>query len=296
MDLRSKPMQWTAGGHAFPIQERVLVMGVLNVTPDSFSDGGRYGSVDAALARAEAIVDEGADVLDIGGESSRPRAWPVALEEELARVLPVVATLARRIRIPISIDTTKADVARRSLDLGAVIINDISALRGDAEMAAVVARAGAGLILMHMQGTPATMQEQPTYADVVEEVLEFLRDRVETAVNAGIGVERIAVDPGIGFGKTVDQNLALLRGLAAFGELGRPIVIGPSRKAFVGKVLNRSVSAREWGTAAAVAAGVLLGAHVVRVHSVGEMKDVVRVSRAIREAAREPQAIPAGES
>jgi dihydropteroate synthase len=296
MDLRSKPMQWTAGEHAFPIQERVLVMGVLNVTPDSFSDGGRYGGVDAALARAEAIVDEGADVLDIGGESSRPRARPVALEEELARVLPVVAALARRIRIPISIDTTKADVARRSLDLGAAIINDISALRGDAEMAAVVARAGAGLIVMHMQGTPATMQEQPAYADVVEEVLEFLRDRVETAVNAGIGVERIAVDPGIGFGKTVDQNLALLRGLAAFGELGRPIVIGPSRKAFVGKVLNRSVSAREWGTAAAVAAGVLLGAHVVRVHSVGEMKDVVRMSRAIREAAREPQAIPAGES
>lgn len=294
MGLRSKTVHWTAGAHTLPIQERVLVMGVLNVTPDSFSDGGRYGTIDAVLARAEAIVAEGADILDIGGESSRPGARSVALEEELARVLPVVAALAGRIHIPISIDTNKAEVARRSLDLGAAIINDISALRSDAEMAGVVARAGAGLILMHMQGTPATMQMQPIYADVVEEVLEFLLDRVETAVAAGIGVERIAVDPGIGFGKTVDQNLALLRGLSAFVELGRPIVIGPSRKGFVGEVLDRSVSSREWGTAAAVAAGVLSGAHVVRVHSVGEMRDVVRMSCAIREAGRESRSIPTG--
>jgi dihydropteroate synthase len=289
-------MNWLAGDHVLQVEERVLVMGVLNVTPDSFSDGGHYGTVDAALARAEAIVAEGADILDIGGESSRPGAQPVALEEELSRVLPVVATLARRIRIPISIDTTKAEVARRTLDLGAAIINDVSALRGDAEMADVVARAGAGLILMHMQGTPATMQKQPAYADVVEEVLEFLLDRVKTAEAAGIKVERLAVDPGIGFGKSVDQNLALLKGLSVFNELGRPIVIGPSRKAFVGKVLDRSVSAREWGTAAAVAVAVLMGAHVVRVHSVREMKEVVQMSCAIRDAACEPRGIPAGNS
>jgi dihydropteroate synthase len=242
------------------------------------------------------MVDEGADVLDLGGESSRPGAPAITLQEELARVLPVVAALARRVRIPISIDTTKAEVARRSLDLGAAIINDISALRGDVEMAGVVARARAGLILMHMQGAPPTMQEQPIYVDVVEEVVEFLRDRIEIARAAGIGVERIAVDPGLGFGKTVDHNLVLLGSLSAFGELGRPIVIGPSRKAFVGKVLDRSVSAREWGTAATVAAGVLSGAHVVRVHAVGEMRDVVRMSRAIRDAAREPRAILSGEA
>lgn len=294
MSVGSKPMQWMVGEHTLPIHDRVLIMGVLNVTPDSFSDGGRYRSVETAVARAEMIVAEGADLLDIGGESSRPGARPVLLDEELARVLPVVAALAKRIRIPISIDTTKAEVARRVLDLGATIVNDITALRGDVEMAGVVAQARAGLILMHMQGTPAIMQEQPSYVDVLEEVLEFLSDRIKAAVTAGIDIERIAVDPGIGFGKTVEQNLALLSRLSAFSQLERPIVIGPSKKAFVGKVLDRAVSSREWGTAAAVAAGVLSGAHIVRVHSVGEMGDVARMSRAIREAAQGSGAIAAG--
>jgi len=284
MDLQPKLMTWTAKAHTFPIRERVLIMGVLNVTPDSFSDGGRYHGVEAAVARAEAIEAEGADLLDIGGESSRPGARPVSLEEELARVLPVVSALAGRVRIPVSVDTTKAEVAARALDAGAAVINDISALRGDPGMADVVARSRAGLILMHMQETPATMQDHPAYAAVVEEVVDFLHARVDAAVAAGIDRERIAVDPGLGFGKTGEQSLALLGGLSAFRALGCPIVIGPSRKSFVGAVLERPVHEREWGTAAAVTAGVLAGAHVVRVHSVAQMKDVVRMAQAIRTA------------
>jgi len=288
MTLPAKLMRWTAREHVLPIQERVLIMGVLNVTPDSFSDGGRYPDVDAAVARAEAIEADGADLLDIGGESSRPGAQPVSLEEELARVLPVVLALAGRVRIPISVDTTKAEVARRALDAGATIINDISALRGDPGMADVVARSRAGLILMHMQGTPATMQDHPAHAAAGEEIMDFLQSRVDAAVAAGIDRERIAVDPGIGFGKTGEQSLALMGGLAAFLALGRPIVIGPSRKSFVGAVLERPVHEREWGTAAAVAVGVLQGAHVVRVHSVAQMRDVARVAQAIREATAVP--------
>jgi len=284
MDLRAKLMQWTAREYVLPIQERVLIMGVLNVTPDSFSDGGHYQGVDAAVARAEAIEAEGADLLDIGGESSRPGARPVSLEEELARVLPVVSALAGRVRIPISVDTTKAEVARQVLDAGAAVINDISALRGDPAMADVVARSRAGLILMHMQGTPATMQDHPAYAALVEEIGDFLHARVEAAVAAGIDRDRIAVDPGLGFGKTGEQSLALMGSLSVFRALGRPIVIGPSRKSFVGAVLERPVHEREWGTAAAVAAGVLQGAHVVRVHSVAQKKDVARMAHAIREA------------
>ena len=260
----------------------VLVMGVLNVTPDSFSDGGRYETAEKAVARARAMADEGADLVDIGGESSRPGAQPVTLEEELGRVIPIVTRLAGQVSIPISVDTTKAEVARRCLDLGAAIINDTSALSHDVRMAEIVAQSGAGLILMHMQGVPATMQEKPFYTHVVEEVYEFLRRSIETAVAAGIHPERIAVDPGIGFGKRVEDNLMLLAKLASFDRLGHPIVVGPSRKAFLGSLLNRPVGEREWGTAAAIACAVMNGAHVVRVHAVTEMRDVVRVSQAIR--------------
>jgi len=288
MDLSETPTRWKTREHTLPVQERVLIMGVLNVTPDSFSDGGRYLGVEAAVARAEEIEAEGADLLDLGGESSRPGSQPVPLDVELARVLPVLAALAGRIRIPISVDTTKAEVARRALGAGAAIINDISALRNDPDMADVVAKARAGLILMHMQGTPATMQDHPAYSAVVEEVCDFLRSRVEAAVAAGIEVERIAVDPGFGFGKTSDHNLALLGGLPALRVLDRPIVIGPSRKSFVGGALGRPVEEREWGTAAAVAVGVFQGAHVVRVHSVVHMKDVARVARTLRDAVQEP--------
>ena len=232
------PTRWRTRAHTFPLQERVLIMGVLNVTPDSFSDGGRYLGVEVAVARAVEIEAEGADLLDLGGESSRPGSQPVPLDVELARVLPVLAALAGRVRIPISVDTTKAEVARRALDAGAAIINDVSALRNDPDMADVVAKAQAGLVLMHMQGTPATMQHHPAYTAVVEEVCDFLRLRVEAAVAAGIEVERIAVDPGFGFGKTSDHNLALLGGLQTLRVLDRPIVIGPSRKSFVGGILG----------------------------------------------------------
>jgi dihydropteroate synthase len=285
LDLGSpQPITWKVREHTLPVEDRVLVMGVLNLTPDSFSDGGRYQGLDAAVARAEAIEAEGADVLDIGGESSRPGSRPVSLEEELARVIPVVTVLAQRIKIPISIDTAKAEVARGCLDLGAALINDVTALRGDPAMAGVVARAGAGLILMHMQETPETMQDHPTYGDVVQEIGEFLQARVEAAEAAGIARERIAVDPGLGFGKTLEHNLTILQGLSALAALGRPIVIGPSRKGFVGVLLDRPVLEREWGTAAAVTAGVLQGAHVVRVHSVAAMEEVARVAWAVRAA------------
>ena len=288
MDLSATPTRWRAREHTLPFQERVLIMGVLNVTPDSFSDGGRYLSVEAAVARAEEIEAQGADLLDLGGESSRPGSQPVPLDVELTRVLPVLAALAGRVRIPISVDTAKAEVARRALDAGAAIINDISALRSDPDMAGVVAKAQAGLILMHMQGTPATMQGHPAYRAVVEEVCDFLRLRLEAAMAAGIEGERIAVDPGFGFGKTSDHNLALLGGLPALRGLDRPIVIGPSRKSFVGAILGRPVEEREWGTAAAVAVGVFQGAHVVRAHSVAQMRDVTRVAQALRDAGRAP--------
>src|SRR2546430_3575325 len=283
MHRSATPMSWKAGGYPPPLQDRVLIRGVLNVTPDSFSDGGRYLGVEAAVARAEQIEAEGADLLALGGESSRPGSQPVPLDVELARVLRVLAALAGRMRIPISVDTTKAEVARRALDAGAAIINDISALRHDPEMADAVAKAQAGLILMHMQGTPATMQDHPAYAAVVEEVCDFLRSRVAAAVAAGIEVERIAVDPGFGFGRTSDHNLALLGGLPALRVLDRPIVIGPSRKSFVGGILGRPAEEREWGTAAAVAVGVFQGAQVVRVHSIAQMKDVARVAQALRD-------------
>ena len=276
--------RWLAREHALPLGERVLLMAVLNVTPDSFSDGGRFSDPDRAVAEALKMIEEGTDILDIGGESSRPGAQPISLDEELERVVPIVAKLAGRVRVPISVDTTKAEVARRCLDLGASIINDISALRHDPEMAEVVRQYGAGLVLMHMQGEPATMQLNPSYTDVIDDVYDFLRSRIEAAIAWGIDRERIAVDPGIGFGKRLEDNLALLGQLTSLAGLGRPIVIGPSRKGFLGALLDRPVLEREWGTAAAVAAVVLNGAHVVRVHAVAQMRDVVRVSQAIRAA------------
>jgi dihydropteroate synthase len=279
-----QPERWLAREHALSVGEDVLLMAVLNVTPDSFSDGGRFQDHDHAVDRALEMVDEGAHILDIGGESSRPGSHPVSLEEELQRVVPIVAKLVGRVPVPISVDTTKGEVARQCLDLGAAIINDISALRQDPAMAAVVKESRAGLILMHMRGEPATMQLSPSYTDVIDDVYDFLRSRIEAAVGWGIDRERIAVDPGIGFGKRLQDNLAVLGQLSSLAGLGRPIVIGPSRKGFLGALLDRPVLEREWGTGAAVAAAVLNGAHVVRVHAVSEMKDVVRVSQAIRAA------------
>jgi len=256
-------------------------MGILNVTPDSFSDGGRYVDADAACAHAMAMIEQGADLLDIGAESSKPGAVAIDEEEERRRLLPIVRELCRRTTMPLSIDTTKAAIAEEALDAGAALINDISALRFDPRMASVVARSGAGVILMHMQGTPATMQRTASYTYVVEDVRAFLAARLEVAQQAGIPRDRILLDPGIGFGKNCEHNVTLLNHLDAFQTLGRPIVVGVSRKAFLGKILGRTIDERLMGTAGAVAVAIMKGARVVRVHDVAPIRDVVKIVEAI---------------
>ncbi|MEW6544165.1 MAG: dihydropteroate synthase [Nitrospirota bacterium] len=257
-------------------------MGILNVTPDSFSDGGLYQDPAAAVERACAMVEEGADLVDIGAESSRPGSDPIGEDEEIRRLLPVVREVCRRISVPVSIDTTKSRVAQLALDAGVSIINDISALRFDPRMGPVVAESGAGLVLMHMQGTPKTMQRAPEYADVVGEVRTFLLDRTKAAQQAGVEPEQILLDPGIGFGKNREHNLALLARLDDLVSVGRPILVGVSRKAFIGQVLNRPIEERLMGTAAAAAVAIVRGAKVVRVHDVRQMRDVVTMVEAIR--------------
>ncbi len=272
------------------MRERTAVMGILNVTPDSFSDGGRYPDVVSAVARGVEMVRQGADIVDVGGESTRPGAAAVSAVEELERVIPVVRELRRRIAAPISIDTTKEEVARGALDAGADLVNDISALRFDPAMVRLVARENVPVVLMHMQGRPRTMQLAPRYRDVVGEVTAFLRERVAFAVDNGVAAERIVVDPGIGFGKGLDHNLALLRHLGALGELGRPVLVGLSRKSFLGRLLEPGATAdagtpgRLEGSLAGTAAAVLAGAHMVRVHDVLETCRAVRVADAIRGA------------
>lgn len=256
-------------------------MGVLNVTPDSFSDGGKFHDIDDAIAHGAAMVEAGADIIDIGGESTRPEASPVCADEELRRVLPVILALSKHV---ISIDTTKALVAEAALATGAQIVNDISALRADPRMVKVVQGAGAGLVLMHMQGTPETMQQNPKYTDVVAEVGEFLAERIRFARSQGVKKSQIAVDPGIGFGKTVNHNLQLLAKIESFQALGCPILAGTSRKSFIGKQLGREPHERIWGTAATVAWAVAHGVGIVRVHDVAEMRDVVRMVEAIQAA------------
>ena len=269
------------GGTTLPLQERVHVMGVVNVTPDSFSDGGHYLQSEAAIRQAMVLVEQGADILDVGAESSRPGAEPVEEAEELRRLLPVVRELAKRTSVPISVDTTKAAVAERALDLGASLINDISALQFDPRMAQVVARSGAGVVLMHMQGTPKTMQQRPFYANVVDEVHAFLSDRLYAATQAGIQREMILIDPGIGFGKNIEHNLKLLAHLEKFLPLGRPILAGVSRKGFIGTILDRPVDGRLMGTAAAVAVAIMKGVRMVRVHDVAPILDVIKMVEAI---------------
>ena len=256
-------------------------MGILNVTPDSFSDGGRYLDPEAACDRALEMEGEGADIVDIGAESSRPGADPVSAAEELRRLMPVLEKVCHRLRIPISVDTTKTEVARRALDVGAAVINDISALRFDPAMSRLIAESGAGLVLMHMQGWPKSMQRNPSYQDVVKEVCAFFRERMKTAVARGIRAEQIILDPGFGFGKNLNHNATLLANLDAFHEFDRPIMIGISRKAFVGRIVDREVGERLPGTAGAVATAVLLGARIVRTHDVEPMKDVVRMVETI---------------
>jgi len=272
--------QWVCRDRTLELS-RVHVMGILNVTPDSFSDGGLYFDLPKAVARARAMAAEGATILDIGGESTRPGAESVSADEELRRVLPVVEQL-KDDHLILSIDTLKSAVARAALEAGAHIVNDVTALRGDPDMAATIAEFGAGVVLMHMQGTPRTMQVNPAYDDVVAEITAFFEDRRACALRAGIKDAQIVFDPGIGFGKTVEHNLILLRRLGEFQKLCRPILVGPSRKSFIGKVLGLDIENRLEGTAAAVAAAVLAGASIVRVHDVRAMARVARLSEAIR--------------
>jgi len=262
--------------------ERPLIMGILNVTPDSFSDGNLFSDPQRAIERALEMVAEGADIIDIGGESTRPGAAPVSTEDELKRVIPVITALAGRSTCPISVDTRKSPVARAAMDAGAAIINDISGLTFDPQMAAVAARTGAGVVLMHSRGTPQSMQQDTDYADLVGEITHSLRQSLALAGEAAIEQERIAVDPGIGFAKTAAQNLEILRRLREFTCIGLPLLAGTSRKSFIGKVLNRETDRRTHGTAATVALAVHSGADILRVHDVREMRDVADMAHAIK--------------
>jgi len=279
----SRPILLRWGAWRLDLSARTRIMGVLNVTPDSFSDGGRYLRPDRALAHAQRMGEAGADLIDIGGESTRPGAPRVPLDEELRRVIPVIERVAARCRLPISIDTSKAEVARRALAAGAAMVNDVTALRGDPAMAGVVADAGVPVVLMHMRGTPSTMQRRPRYRALMNDLLRFFRERISAATAAGIDRRRILIDPGIGFGKTVAHNLEILQRLELLARLGRPILVGPSRKSFLGRLAgDLPVDRRLEGTAAAVTAAVLHGAQMVRVHDVAEMVRVVRVADAIK--------------
>jgi len=262
-----------------------LVMGILNITPDSFSDGGRFTSEAAILAQAEKMVAEGADLLDIGGESTRPGALPVTLAEEIERVVNTVRLIRRRHDIPLSVDTTKSEVARLALDAGADMINDISGLRFDPALASLLREREVPVVIMHMQGTPGNMQQNPTYNDVIGEISAFLAERIAWAESQGIRRERIVVDPGLGFGKTVGHNLTILKHLERFTELGCPVLIGHSRKSFIGKILDREVDDRDLGTAIISGLCAIKGAALLRVHDVAGTVQALQLAMAIGGAA-----------
>lgn len=282
--ISAGPSRFRCRDRLLDLEEKTWIVGVLNVTPDSFSDGGRFIDVGAAVDHAIRMVEEGADILELGGESTRPGSVAVTADEELRRVLPVLRRLRAALAIPLAVDTYKAEVARAVLEEGAEIVNDVYSVRGEGRLAEVVAKTGAGLVIMHMKGTPRDMQIDPYYDDVVEEVVAFLRDRVAFAEGIGVDPEAIAVDPGLGFGKRLVDNLALLRHLSELHRLGKPIMVGPSRKSFIGKVLDLPVEERLHGTAACVAAAVLQGAAFVRVHEVRPAVQLARMLDAIRRA------------
>ena len=270
---------------------RTHLMGVLNVTPDSFSDGGRFFSEDQAVAHGIAMAQDGADIIDIGGESTRPYSSRLSADEEMARVIPIIRRLSREISIPISIDTYKSEVALEALKAGASMINDISALRMDSNMCQVAAGADVPVIIMHMQGTPESMQRHPEYDDLIQEVLGFLSDGLQRCLSAGIKKDLIILDPGIGFGKTFDHNLKIIHELEKFEPLKQPILIGPSNKAFIGRILGKEAHERDTGTMAAVAACVMNGAHMVRAHNVKLAAETIKVIDAISREQISEQAI-----
>jgi dihydropteroate synthase len=272
------PRPLKIGSKRFNFGRRTYLMGILNVTPDSFSDGGRFLSVEAAVAQAHAMQSAGADIIDIGGESTRPGAQKISAAEEVKRVVPVIRRLKKRLKIPISVDTYKAEVAAAALAAGAVMVNDISGLRFDKAMAGVVARARATVCVMHIQGKPKNMQKKPAYRDLISEIYSYLKESIEIGKRAGILVEQIIVDPGIGFGKTTENNFEILKRLAEFKSLGCPVLVGPSRKTFLGEGLGLLPGERLEGTVAAVAAAVAGGADLVRVHDVSQIKKAAYIA------------------
>jgi dihydropteroate synthase len=269
-------------GKALELGRRTLIMGILNITPDSFSDGGRFADYERALAQAFELISAGADILDVGGESTRPGSDPVPLPVELERVIPVIRAVRESSDIPISIDTNKSEVALQSLAAGADIINDVSSLRFDPAMVRVAAESGAPVIMMHMLGAPRTMQVNPVYESVISEIIAFLEQRVKFAVQNGIERSQIIVDPGIGFGKTVTHNLNIIRDLDRFSCMDRPIMLGASRKRFIGKILGRPEGERELGTAVVNGFGIAAGAHILRVHDVAFHREAVGMAEAVR--------------
>lgn len=287
---KSYRLKW--GKFDISLGKRTRVMGVVNVTPDSFSDGGKFFSPDTAIKQAEKLAEQGADIIDIGGESTRPFSKPVDVSEEINRTIPVIEALAKRVEVPISIDTTKAEVARQALSAGAAMINDVGALRLDPELATVAADYGVPIVLMHMLGLPKNMQVAPVYTDLINDIKSFLEDAVSRAVAYGIRKNRIVIDPGIGFGKTFTHNLQIIRFLSEFQSLNMPIMVGSSRKAFIRHLLKKGgeedigadLPIVETGTQATVSAAVLNGAHIVRVHDVANTKATVKIIDAIANA------------
>ena len=264
------------------LDQRTHIMGILNVTPDSFSDGGQYLELNKAIEHGLGMANDGADIIDVGGESTRPYSKKISTNEEIDRVIPVIEVLHKELTIPISIDTYKSDVAREALNAGASMINDISALRFDPHMASIASNAKVPLILMHMKGTPDNMQENPTYDDLISEIMKFLKDAIKRSVTAGIREDLIIVDPGIGFGKTFDDNLKIIKELFRFGSLQRPILLGTSNKSFIGHILDKEVHERDIGTMATIATGVMNGAHIVRVHNVKKAVETVKITDSIK--------------
>lgn len=261
---------------------RPLIMGILNITPDSFYDGGYYNNLESAVVHALEMVAEGADIIDIGGESSRPGAKQVTVDEEIARIVPVIEILMNRASVPVSVDTCKAMVASRAVEAGACIVNDITALRFDPDMVRVIRESGCSVVLMHMLGDPQTMQADPHYENAFDEILAFLKERVAFAVDNGISKDKIIVDPGIGFGKTLEHNLQILRNIRRFHETGCSVLMGVSRKSMIGKITGAPVEERLWGTAAITAYGVMEGIEIHRVHDVKAMRQVCDVASALR--------------
>ncbi|MBA3018511.1 MAG: dihydropteroate synthase [Proteobacteria bacterium] len=285
-----KPYKLSWGAHSLSLGNRTCIMGILNVTPDSFSDGGLFFSCDAAVAHGEKLADAGADIIDIGGESTRPFSESVSIEEEGRRVLPVIEKLAKRLSIPISIDTTKAIIAKEAIECGASIINDISAMRSDPDMMGVASKYGVPVVIMHMKGSPKTMQVSPQYDDLIKEIKGFFDKAIDRAEKNGVSRSKIIIDPGIGFSKTVEHNLLIIKHMDKFKTLDSPILIGPSRKSFIRNILEGSqnsdtrleMSELETGTQASIAAAVLNGANIVRVHDVGKARSTLKIIDSIR--------------